>query len=208
MQWHSFRRLREPVLAVCLATLVSGCGDSPTKSASQDATPDHTPAISLQKPSWAGSNWASAASPDQLTSNVTINARKGGFLFVRFPWDYSGRVRVYEALLRIPRKALGASGSFDLTMEVNAGDVLDDISVVFGPSGTKFNPEATLTISIIGLVSIEQIATAQHIFGDGQVESIETEFKDGRWLTKVTIRVPGFSRYNFDDDEMDQESDF
>ena len=95
-------------------------------------------------------------------------------------------------------------GSYAITMEVSSGTTLADVLVKFGPSGLKFSPPAQLDIFLEGELDPAEVA-AYHIDGTaGTITKIGMEIDDqGRTGWKITIDVPGFSRYDLGGNESE-----
>jgi len=98
----------------------------------------------------------------------------------------------------------GLEKNTKISMEVYSGATLNDIKVVFGPSGLVFNEEATLTLKLKGPVSAEDINSAIHVHGQanakknssgGYVETIGAGADEEGKYVVVVIKVPGFSEY-------------
>jgi hypothetical protein len=193
------RLYKLPLICAGIVALSWGCGESPPLSVSEVSQP------ALTKPT----NTVSGSVAESVSKKILDT--DGGRLKLDFdrPSEFSV-VSVLRAQLDIPENALGSSGKvYRISMSVSSGNTLDDIDVAFTPSGLSFTPEAKLTLVIIGPVSAEDIESATHIFGDGQIESVETTAVDRKRKTRVVIVVPGFSRYGFDDDgAMSEETEF
>ena len=94
-------------------------------------------------------------------------------------------------------------------MTLYSGTRLEDISVVFGPSGYQFDGPARLRILLWGELTEEEVSSLQayHISGD-TVEPIDSNLvltDAGNW--RIIIKVPGFSEYSIggDDEAEDDE---
>lgn len=134
--------------------------------------------------------------------------KKGGTLklVLEKPKDRS-IVSVSKAKLKIPKRAMGEAGdTHTITMAVSTGTTLADIDIAFSPSGMDFREHATLFLVLVGPVTQEEVEQALHIRGDGTIERIETEVDERGRRIKLEIDVPGFSRYNFDDDGSSEEA--
>ncbi len=79
---------------------------------------------------------------------------------------------------------------------------LSDVSVVFTPSGIVFNPPATLTLLLRGELSEEELnALKAYHHHNGMVTEISVAIVDGKKEWKITVKIPGFSRYSLETDE-------
>jgi hypothetical protein len=121
-------------------------------------------------------------------------SHKGGKLRVSFSkYAIDGETQVEWAELIVPKKALIEDTR--ITMKVLSGTSLEDIQVVFGPSGTSFVPSASLVLKLSGSDKPENLVV-YHYSAD-QVSDAVIE-KESGW--KVRIEVPGFSRYSLGGD--------
>jgi hypothetical protein len=141
---------------------------------------------------------------ERVEAPFTVAA--GGALTITMPTDSTTGVRLESATFT------AAAGSLDhdiqLVMKGAYGASLTDVGVMFGPSGTAFNPMATLVMVVVGPVSDEEIATltAYHIHGTS-AESIPFQAQriDANKVI-FTVGVPGFSSYSLGDDNFPPEA--
>lgn len=118
----------------------------------------------------------------------------GGKLSVVFPqYTADSDIQVQSVEFVVAKGALQADTH--ITMDVYSGTSIEDIRVVFGPSGTEFVPSAVLNLKLSGNVKPEDLV-AYHYSAD-QVTDAVIE-KESGW--KVIIDVPGFSRYSLGGD--------
>ena len=195
--------LKLQLLCVSVFSLAWGCGEPPPVGSGAS----HPPALS--KPT--GRFGDDAAMSNLASNRKDILDLDGGSIGVRFDFNprSDDQVSLASAKLKIPPGALGHAGDvYTITMHATAGETLGGINILFGPAGTRFGPDATLTIVLYGQVSAEDIETAAHVYADGRVESVATVATDLGPMTVIVISVPGFSRYGWDDDgAMSEESE-
>lgn len=190
------RKFGLALVCVVAPVLGFGCGESPTGVTTQPLTKKAAKASQAQVEQVQVSDGYVASTSKEITDTG------GGVLEVWIPWyDQGDGVRLATAWLEIPDGALGSDGTvYQIGMEAHSGTTLGDVQLIFTPSGTSFSPAATLGLVLIGDVDESAIQQATHLYGDGQIEAIETNYKKRKKSTTVKISVPGFSRYGFDDD--------
>ena len=198
MKMYRLAKMFSTSLAVGgIILLAAGCGESPPLSSVE---PSATP---LSKVAVSKSRVVDSSASQMAENHKDILDIEGGAVGVKFTSDpkSENEVSLESARLKIAPGALGKSGQvYSISMRATAGESLDEIDILFGPAGTTFSPAATLTIVLYGKVSAEDIGAARHVYGDGQVESVQAVATDRGPKTVVEISVPGFSRYGFDDD--------
>ena len=119
-----------------------------------------------------------------------------------------GDVAVGMTVFTVPRNSMTDGEGHEITMTVQSGTTLEDVQVVFGPSGLEFAPPARLALTLLGPVTEEDVRRATHIYADGCIESIATQTDvRGTAFMLVTIRIPGFSRYSLGDGSFSPEAD-
>lgn len=153
-----------------------------------------------------------------------IRRNEGGRLNVSFPeYGSSGMVRVAKAGFKVEKNSIGDAAPlhgnlYQITMAVHSGEELTDVRIEFDPSGMSFSPLATLTTDIVGHIKAQDLV-AYHFHSDGlvtqpqfSVEAIEIDddaheaYEDlPAW--RITVGVPGFSEYTYDDDPMNEEGE-
>lgn len=113
-----------------------------------------------------------------------------------------------KAVLVVKEESVPPPG-VTVDMTLYSGTRLEDISVVFGPSGYQFDGPARLRILLWGELTEEEVSSLQayHISGD-TVEPIDSNLvltDAGNW--RIIIKVPGFSEYSIggDDEAEDDE---
>jgi len=135
-------------------------------------------------------------------------------------------LRVKKARFIVKRKSItglepNSGRKYKISMEVTTGTTLDDIEIAFTPSGLKFAPEATLKLLLKGTMSVggaRKLAGVDsededdsddgtpgdegviyHVSKNGQITQVPVTIREKKsgWL--LTIRIPGFSEYNWDD---------
>ena len=204
-------------LALVGAILLSGCGNLQAPLAPGLGGPV-SPVKQVSKNVYDGSQYIIAFSTKALDpsgrafkptlfSKVSgpFTALAGGSLAITMPTDSTTGVRLKSAVFA----AVGGSLLQDrqITMTGAYGATLTDIGVIFGPTGTSFNPMASLVMVVKGPVTDAQIAamTAFHIHS-GSAEAIQ--FQAVRTNTDevtITVGVPGFSSYSLGDDNFPPE---
>ena len=135
-----------------------------------------------------------------LSASGTFTTRRGGKLEVKFPQPRD-RNSFYVEKVKFEVKRGSIDRTCEITMKVTAGDALEDLEIEFTPSGVVFDPPAEMAIYLKGVQHLD--AVVYHITGDG--ESTEAKIvTDGKgkkgW--KITVAVPGFSRYSLGGDDM------
>lgn len=194
-----YRVLRRSAAAAGLLVLVWSCGERTPVDSKDDVLLARTKPTTYDKMAFRSGELTTYSQ----SSETKILDDEGGRLGVSFPVrPRADGVSLASARLTVPAGALGAGGNvFVLSMRATGGSRLEDIEILFGPSGTAFSPEARLEIVLYGEVSAEDIKGANHIYGDGQVESVSAEATDRGKRTVIQISVPGFSRYDLDDND-------
>jgi hypothetical protein len=146
------------------------------------------------------------------TDTEIIRNREGGDLRVDIrPYGDNDILRVKSAKFEIEKKSIGGvkplkRDRYLITMTVHSGTTLSDVAIEFTPSGMTFSPAAQLEVQLSGTHSIEgKEIVGYHIDADGTVTEIRTKVEDRRGTLKLTIDVPGFSEYDWDDDGYDWE---
>jgi len=193
-----------------VALLVVGCGNvraplapgqvSPVQQVAKGLPVDANRDMVALSPKWINPTQQSLKPTVFLKVQSPFTAASGGSFTVTMPTDSTTGVRLESATFTAAAGALAEDVT--ITMEGAYGATLTDIGVMFGPTGTTFNPMASLTMVVVGPVSDEDIAalTAYHIHGDSatpipfQVQRID----DNRVV--FTIGIPGFSSYSLGDD--------
>jgi hypothetical protein len=151
----------------------------------------------------------------------------GGDLSLTFPkYGDDSILRVKKAHFKVKKNSIGGlkpnSGNrYKISMEVTTGTTLDDIVISFTPSGLKFRPAARLKLLLKGRMDVGgaaklagagnedadmsedrdegEEAFMYHVSKNGEISKVLVQVKEKKsgWL--LTIRVPGFSEYNWDD---------
>ena len=196
--------------------LAAGCADlgqaplAPERAAvtSSDSQP-------LRAPKPGGRNHATVTSStlpvtsdsEQLyyqDGQEMVSHNEGCRIRVHFP-NYGGPndITVRDVVLEVAPGAIVGGTKVKIKMEAYSGYTLEDVHVIFDPSGVVFDPPGTVTISLRGPVTPEDVLLAQHVYGDGYVETIVTDVdvKNGEKKVDIDLRVPGFSRYSLGGDD-------
>lgn len=207
-----YARCVSQLAAVALAAgLLSGCGPDAAPTASSDGSALAPVAKRAPK---------SGTCTESATGAFT--SAKGGKLQVKFRQQgKDGDIWVKKAVFEAARGAL--TETTDITMEVTSGVSFDDVMVAFGPPGTAFQSDGTLTLELWGekaktaksrkskkskkskkddgYPSEEELQlAADHITADGTVlDVVLTTERRGAYKIIVTIAVPGFSLYGLRD---------
>ena len=81
---------------------------------------------------------------------------------------------------------------------------MEAIHVAFEPSDMTFSPVARLTIHGVGPIDVENLVV-YHISDDGEVGEppFTVTVDGGEW--EITVEVPGFSEYTWEDEEADED---
>ena len=146
-----------------------------------------------------------AAKPTKKTATGAVKATTktisggGRSMTVKFrKYGAKTDVIVKEVRFTVAPNSIVGGGTHDITMTVYSGTTLDDVNVVFEPSGLQFDEPADLRIKLGGPANAGNVQQAQHIHGNGAyVESVSTETdKNGNSYLVVELKVPGFSRYS------------
>ncbi len=132
-----------------------------------------------------------------------FSPQTSGTLQVGFP-DYAaaGEVQVKTAKFTVAAGSLSRNAW--ITMTALSGATLEDVSVIFTPSGLTFTPSATLTLVLRGEIDPAHLK-AYHIEGREVTEIPAQVSANGNGWT-VALQVPGFSRYGMGDDAMPPEA--
>ena len=179
------------VLAVLTAVLLAGCTgltQPPLAPVASDSAPH-----------------ATKKAKGNTTSVSKLVGDQGGTLKAKLhKTGGKNDVMAKDVSFRIELGSIVGGGEHEITMEVHSGTTVDDIRVVFSPSGLAFSPMASLTMRLRGPVTAEQVSSAQHICGGGKIiESITTETdRKGNSFLVVELKVPGFSIYSLGGDDM------
>lgn len=156
-------------------------------------------------PKWAYPTQGAFKPTSFMRVEAPFTRAAGGSLALTMPTDSTTGVRLESASFSV------LAGSLDhdktVVMKGGYGAVLTDVGVMFGPTGTAFNPLATLVMVVVGPVSDAEIAalTAYHIHGSS-AEAIPFQVQRIN-ANKVifTVGVPGFSSYSLGDDQFPPE---
>lgn len=190
--FHRFWGNLKVELCMCvLACLIwAGCGQAPLATDEELNTLPRA-----EKKTRSGRKLAEEVADGVFTNSVsgTFKPNKKGKLVVEFP-KYDADVRVRSAELIVDKGSLAQKTT--ITMDVTSGNSLEDVSVVFGPSGTVFDPSASLVIKLKG--GDPGVLQAYH-YSDDQVTDAEIKketLSDGSSGWKIVLKVPGFSRYS------------
>jgi hypothetical protein len=198
--------IRVPGLAllVCVGLLLS-CGDRGQNPVHSDA------GFAAAKPTKSTVTVADDVVLAVITDGPTYQEStteyvplSGNVLSVTFPkYAEEGDIVVREATFWVPADAMADGEGHDITMTVQSGTTLDDVQILFGPSGLTFEPHATLWLTLLGPVTEADVQQVAHIAGDGYIENIDV-LSDKKGVAKllVTIRIPGFSRYSLGDGDF------
>ena len=193
------------VLTVAGLVLLAGCAGLTQPPLAPDASNSGLHAAKPAKARSSGQEESPASSSPVYCESVTkFVSSWDEELCVKFR-SYGGAddVTVKDATLYIETASVVGGGDYDVTMDAYSGTTLDDVNIVFSPSGLEFLPTATLTLRLLGPVTAEEVREARHICGDGtNVESITTQTsRNGESFLVVKIRVPGFSQYSLGGDD-------
>ncbi len=141
------------------------------------------------------------------TASGWFSPESSGKLKVKFEYDDDGDdddddddgddiLRVEKAKFEVEEGSIDQD--VEITMTVQSGTTLEDVGVLFSPTGQEFNPFAKLTLCLEGELDEEDLGSikAYHIEGDSVTElSVKiSERDDDEW--KIIVDVPGFSRYS------------
>lgn len=205
---HTAVRAVFAFLAVTGFALLNGCGDLDRSTLITDpgATVQEGAAVGNDRATIAfsaGSSIRAAKPAGGMTSQTDqgwITPKKGGKLKVSFgPPSADGGVRVKRATFEVEKGSIDAA--YDISMTVYTGTTLREVRVEFTPSGIRFHPPATLTVVLWGKVD-DDVVKALHIDGSGAVlEEIAVTVEDGKKVTILVLKVPGFSRYDLGGDD-------
>lgn len=167
-------------------------------------------------PTWSGAHYIEADSKN-------VDASEGDRLRTKF-FNYGDKstVRVKDAQFVVRPYSIGDAepiwgDRYPITMTVHSGEAVDEILVQFQPSGMSFSPHAQLVMIVYGEINVSDMV-AYHIHGTGEVskpafsiepidddeierdDSDEIEESDDLKKWRITVSVPGFSEYTYDDD--------
>lgn len=159
-----------------------------------------------------------------------FDPRKNGSIALKFAnYGDSDILRVKKASFKVKKNSIGglepnSRNKYKISMEVTTGTKLDDIVIAFTPAGLKFAPRAKLQLLLKGRMDVggaAKLAGANddddmsddgdegeeafmyHVSKDGEISKVLVKVKEKKsgWL--LTIRVPGFSNYEWDVAEAD-----
>ena len=229
MSKHFSYTAARAVFAFLIATgfaLLSGCGDLDRSSLITDpaATVQEGAAVSNDRTTITFSPRAPVRAAKRIggpmaLSETSLNATTGLFSRTASGWitpgaggklkvsfgkltadgTKNGEVGVKRATFEVEEGSIDAA--YYITMTVYTGATLGEVRVEFTPSGIRFHPPATLTVVLWGKVNAD-VVKALHIDGSGAVlEEIAVTVEDGKKVTILVLKVPGFSRYDLGGDD-------
>ncbi len=214
------------LLVAAGVALLAGCGDlsrSPFVSDSgsaetaqvetgKAASSSGTFSIGFNKPDALGllTKPADNKNLDKESKKKKVKKNKGGTLGVSF--KHKGKVKKDEARVKKANFYV-KKGSIDkdvrITLTVFSGTTLGDISIKYGPSGTKFKPPAILTLVVEADVDKETMEKVKiyHTQADGTVTESNFKLVGGGKTWVFIIEVTSFSSEDLDDegDAVDDE---
>jgi len=216
-------RIRNAAIVLALGIIAVSCGDArgPLSSGpetqfgpivAQVANPEGVnffvfgdAALALTKRGSAG-----VTTQEQKDEKI-VDARKNATLKVKFR-KYDSPLRVIEAEFKIKKNSIGDAtpvgrNRYLIGMKVVSGQSLNQMVVTFKPKGMSFTPAAKLKLKVKSESDLENLV-AYHIDPDGTVTQVKMKVKKERSYWKLEIEVHSFSQYSYDDDEMNQESDY
>lgn len=188
--------------------LFSGCGNVQSPMAPGNAsttqikgalTGDTQDMIALS-PKWIYPTVRSMKPTVFLRIEAPFVAANGGSMALTMPADSTTGVRLESASFSAAPGALDQDRT--IIMKGAYGATLTDIGVMFGPTGTVFNPLATLVMTVVGPVTDAEIAalTAYHIHNDTATAIPFNVNRIDANKVVFTVGVPGFSAYSLGDD--------
>ena len=202
-------RVTFTLLTMACFVILSGCGDLSRSPLVSD------PAATIQEGSGQSSlsdspsyivlspralRAAKPGSKDQEKDQESVSdkfkvGKTGGELEIKLPGkaDKEDLVCVKKVKFKVDKKSI--EQTYDISMTVFTGSTLEDVMLAFTPSGIAFEPPATLEIYVEGAVDAD-LLKAYHITGDGEVTEVGMDIDKKRKEWKITIKVPGFSRYD------------
>ena len=201
------RRFRVLCLAFALVgfTLMMGCGSGQGPlSSDQGPAISEDAQISAQAPRAAkkaktDDDASGSGAQHRVQSAQKTMSDGGGSLGIKLKkYGSKNDVIVKEAQFSVAPNSIVGGGQHEIAMEVHSGTTVDDVDVVFGPSGLTFDPPAELNLKLRGPATPADVQEALHIHGDGAyVETIGVESdKNGNSFLHILVKVPGFSRYS------------
>ncbi len=200
------------MLALAGIALISGCGNLQAPAA-----PGQTPTVQKTNGSAYSSDGpftlvfspkaldpsrARAAKPTASNKiSGPFSPKKGGKLEVKLDDrgdDHS--VSVQKATLEVQKGSI--DHEVEISMTVLSGSALDDIAVLFTPSGLRFTPPAKLTLVLNGNLDEQDVKAlkAYHIEGQTSQEISVLVYPSGKNEWTVILKVPGFSIYSLGND--------
>ena len=189
------------MLLACTGLLIS-CGRADRQVTGPSS--DDLAGVSLQKPAASVSDVAAVAT-EIIEATASAYVRITGKTMPLTLPSYADDdcVAVLFARFTVPPYSMADGEGHQITMKVQSGATLEDVQVIFGPSGLEFAPPATLVLALSGPVAEEDVRQVLHIDGDGSIESV-TSTTDVRGVAflLVTIKVSGFSRYSLGDGDF------
>jgi hypothetical protein len=201
-------------LALGVTSMMMGCSQSPISSQDDVVAKSSSQGMQATKPAWGTGGTVIKSSTTTISDANTVLkvGSKSDYYYpnsgcyinlVLKKYGTDADVVVKEAYFAAGFKSLvGGEQLVRIDMTVMSGTTLNDIDVVFGPSGLAFLPEATLTLKLAGPVTPDDVMAIGHFGGDDTyIESIETEVtKRGQSFIIAKVKVPGFSRYSLGGD--------
>jgi hypothetical protein len=158
----------------------------------------------------------------------TFRSARNGNMTLWFPKYGDDRIlRVKKATFSVKKNSIAGAkpnrkGNYRISMEVTTGTKLDDIVIRFTPSGMAFKPKAKLKLLLKGTMDVggaRKLATGPDDEDDsdladeadegeeafiyhvskGGVTKVPVKVKVKKSGFLLTIRVPGFSDWQWDD---------
>lgn len=128
-----------------------------------------------------------------------FSPENGGYLSLSFPNASDSTGVVKQATFQVVPGAMDTT--VQITMDVYNGTTLDDVNVVFSPSGLAFNPPAVLTMTFVGSIDANLDTVTVYHLHEGVVTEIQGQIIHGNGEWSLVVEVPGFSSYSLGGDD-------